>query len=96
LDILIDPTDLTANSIIITNPMYTGATPYDIETFLGSVPDEPSSLPQFGDEQPFPGSIRLVRATDIERMSFLVNLPTSQFNCKSEPNLCNRYGQKNY
>jgi len=82
---LINPTGLTSSSIIITNPMYTGATPYDIETFLGLVPDEPSTLPQFGDEQPFPGSIRLVRATDIERMSFLVNLPSSQFNVSQNP-----------
>lgn len=82
---LINPSGLTSNSIVITNTMYTGATPYDIETFMGSVPDEPSTLPQFGDEQPFPGSIRLVRATDIERMSFLINLPTSQFNVTQNP-----------
>jgi hypothetical protein len=34
---------------------------------------------QFGDEQPFPGSIRLVRASDIEEMNFLINLPSTQF-----------------
>jgi len=82
---LINATGLTTNSLVVTNSMYTGATPYDIESFLGNIPDEPSILPQFGDEQPFPGSIRLVRATDIERMSFLVNLPSTQFNVSQNP-----------
>jgi hypothetical protein len=68
----------------------TGGTLYDIESYLGLVPGESDSitepgLPQFGDEQPFPGSIRLVRATDIERMSFMVNLPSSQFTTTQNP-----------
>jgi hypothetical protein len=86
---LINPSNLIDNSIVITNSLYTGATPFDIETFLGNIPDEPSSLPQFGDEQPFPGSISLVRATDIERMSFLVNLPSTQFTVSQNPTYTN-------
>jgi hypothetical protein len=87
---LIDPLDITNISMKVTNAMYTGGTLYDIESYLGLVPDESDSitepgLPQFGDEQPFPGSIRLVRATDIERMSFMVNLPSSQFTTTQNP-----------
>jgi hypothetical protein len=43
------------------------------------------TLPQFGDEQPFPGSIRLVRATDIELMNFLINLPSNAFVTSQNP-----------
>ena len=43
------------------------------------------TLPQFGDEQPFPGSIRLVRATDIEQMNFLINLPSNAFVTSQNP-----------
>lgn len=87
---LIDPLDITGVSMKITNTMYTSGTIYDIEDYLGLVPDEADSvtepgLPQFGDEQPFPGSIRLVRATDIERMGFMVNLPASQFTTTQNP-----------
>ena len=82
---LINPTNLTNNSIVINSSLYNNAIPFDIETFLGNVPNEPSTLPQFGDEQPFPGSISLVRSTDIERMRFLVNLPSTQFNISQNP-----------
>ena len=44
-----------------------------------------TTQPQFGDEQPFPGSIRLVRATDIEEMNFLINLPCNQFDVTQNP-----------
>lgn len=86
---LINPSNLIDNSIVITNSLYTGATPFDIETYLGNIPDEPSSLPQFGDEQPFPGSVSLVRSTDIERMGFLVNLPSTQFTVSQNPTYTN-------
>lgn len=82
---LINPSNLINNSIVITNSLYSGATPFDIETYLGNIPDEPSSSPQFGDEQPFPGSVSMVRSSDIERMRFLVNLPPTQFNVSQNP-----------
>jgi hypothetical protein len=44
-----------------------------------------TTQPQFGDEQPFPGSVKLVRSTDIEEMRFLVNLPHSQFTNTQNP-----------
>lgn len=91
---LIDPTNIEDVSLVITKTMYDNGTPYDIETFLGSVPNEPSTLPQFGDEQPFPGSVRLVRATDIERMNFLVNLPPTQFVTSQNPTYVTGMGKR--
>lgn len=82
---LIDPVNMVDYSFTITKGLYDNATVYDLEDYLGAIPNEPSTEPQFGDEQPFPGSIRLVRATDIERMNFLVNLPESQFNTTQNP-----------
>jgi hypothetical protein len=87
---LIDPLDIMGVSMKITSTMFSNGTIYDIEDYLGLVPDESDSLvepglPQFGDEQPFSGSIRLIRATDIERMNFLVNLPPSQFTTTQNP-----------
>jgi hypothetical protein len=57
-----------------------GVTSYYLWNTTGS-----TTQPQFGDEQPFPGSVRLVRATDIEQMKFLVNLPPSQFTTTQNP-----------
>ena len=83
---LIDPTSLVDVSFIVDFDSYDNAPFYDIEEFLGNVPDENNTnLPQFGDEQPFPGSVRLVRATDIEKMNFMVNLPSSQFLTTQNP-----------
>ena len=67
---------------------------FDLENYLtingmvgdtNNIPNEPSSEPQFGDEQPFPGSIKLVRSTDIEEMRFLLNLPDTQFTETQNP-----------
>ena len=87
---LINPSSLVGKSFIVDFNTYDNAPIYDIESFMGLVPDESNSLvepglPQFGDEQPFPGSIKLVRATDIEKMNFMVNLPSSQFLTTQNP-----------
>lgn len=82
---LIDPSLITNTSMVVTKTMYDNGTIFDIEDYLGSVPDEPSTLPQFGDDQPFPGSVKFVRASDIEKMNFIVNLPTSQFTTTQNP-----------
>jgi hypothetical protein len=41
--------------------------------------------PYFGDEQPFPGSINAVRATEIQQLSFKVNLPADKFTTSVNP-----------
>jgi hypothetical protein len=84
----INPTSLLDKTFTIYYSGYTGSTNYfDLEdhmsglsvNYMSDTTLTGSTVPQFGDEQPFPGSIRLVRATDIEQMKFLVNLPSVQF-----------------
>jgi hypothetical protein len=83
---LINPTNLINHSFKVTYDMFENQTSiFDLEEYIGEIPNEPSNEPQFGDEQPFPGSIKLVRATDIEKMNFLINLPPSQFNVTQNP-----------
>jgi hypothetical protein len=83
---LINPTNLRNTSFTITYSGYTGGTFFDLENHMSGVTSDylwnttgTPTQPQFGDEQPFPGSVRLVRATDVEQMKFLVNLPSTQF-----------------
>lgn len=82
----INPTSLTGVSFTISYSGYTGATAFDFEDHMSGVTSDylwnttgPTTQPQFGDEQPFPGSVRLVRATDIEEMNMIINLPTGTF-----------------
>ena len=90
---LIDPVNMRDVSFIITGSDYQSATLFDLETYLKNDPSDTDYLgnvtstiePQFGDEQPFPGSIKLVRCTDIEEMRFLVNLPNTQFTSTQNP-----------
>jgi hypothetical protein len=91
---LIDPTNLRDNSFIITGSDISSADLFDLEDYLENTPTDseylgddtnPSSLPQFGDEQPFPGHVKLVRCSDIEEMRFLVNLPHSQWTTTQNP-----------
>jgi hypothetical protein len=71
---------------------YTGASYFDLETHMTGVTSDYMGQPlsvttaQFGDTQPFPGSVRLIRATDIEELNFLVNLPSTQFLSSQNPN----------
>jgi hypothetical protein len=76
---LLDPDNLTGVTFTINKTKYDSGVSFDIENFIGLVPNEPSTLPQFGDKQPFPGSVKLVRASDIVEMNFLINLPTGKF-----------------
>lgn len=83
----LDPTDLTGVTFTINKTKYDSGTAFDIEDFMGSIPNEPSTSPQFGDEQPFPGYVKLVRATDIEEMNFLINLPSGKFSTSQNPTI---------
>ena len=94
----IDPDYLRGLRFVITNTEYNSAPLYDIEDYLGNFPDNPTidhpiysgssylmTTPQFGDKQPFPGSIKLVRASDLAVMRFLVNLPSGTFESTQNP-----------
>jgi len=62
---------------------------YDIINFRDDFQNTVTPTTQFGDEQPFPGSIKFVRSTDIESMRFMVNLPSSQFTTTQNPTYAN-------
>jgi hypothetical protein len=81
----VDPTKLIDRNFIITKSDYDGNITnfFDLETHLGYAnymgDEQYTTQPQFGDEQPFPGSIKLVRATDIEELNFQVSLSSTEF-----------------
>ena len=90
---LLNKTGFTGTTFTITKTQYDAASSnkFDLEThfndiesnYLGTTGITTNS--QFGDEQPFPGSVRLVRATDIEEMNMLINLPSTQFITSQNP-----------
>lgn len=87
-DTYLDVTKLRTTPINITKTLYDNATFFDLETLMGSnyLGDAISnSITQFGEKAPFPGSVKLVRASTIEEMSFLVNLPSTQFLTTQNP-----------
>ena len=83
----INPTGLTGVSFTINYTSFNSASTFDLEDHMSGVTSNylndtelsGTTLPQFGDEQPFPGSIRFVRSSDIQQMNFLVNLPSGTF-----------------
>jgi len=84
----INPLDLRGTRFIISDYDYeTLGTTYYLEPYLGNFPDEPSgsSIPEFGDEQPFPGQIDIIRGYDIEVMRYLINLPDGYFDTTQNP-----------
>jgi hypothetical protein len=83
----LNPVNLRNVSFIVNFTKFDNGIPYLLNTYLGNnyIPNEPSTLPTFGDQQPFPGSVRNVRSSDIEVMNFLVNLPSTQFTETQNP-----------
>lgn len=85
----LDPSNIIGETFLINLDDYDNADLFDLETYMGTDYLNSTGLttnpPQFGDDQPFPGSVKLVRATDIEELNFLVNLPTGQFETTQNP-----------
>lgn len=85
----LNPSNIENISFIIRKDDYENAPFFNVEEYIaggnGYFVHEPSTDPKFGDEQPFPGSVRVVRASDIEVMDFLVNLPSTQFTETQNP-----------
>ena len=87
----INPSSLVNYTFTITKANYTSGTLFDLEDHMTGVTTNylgttgVTSNAKFGDEQPFPGSVRLVRATDIEEMNMLINLPSTQFTTSQNP-----------
>ena len=91
----IDPSNIIGKTFIINNELYESENIefFDLEEYKGfnylntieNFNNSTNNISPFGDEQPFPGSIRLIRSTDIEELNFLVNLPTGQFETTQNP-----------
>ena len=80
----IDPADLQGTRFIISDYDYeTLGSLYSAEAYIGIPPL--SSTPYFGDEEPFPGSVSVIRATDVEVMRYLINLPDGYFDTTQNP-----------
>ena len=73
---IIDPENLKNTRFIITHEDYNNADIYS-KTY-------PDSL-KFNGDQPFPGSIKIKRATDMEVMSYMINLPPDDFITTQNP-----------
>lgn len=90
---LIGVSGFTGKTFTITKTQYDAASSnkFDLETHLNDLQSNylgtinVSTSAEFGDEQPFPGSIKLVRASDIEQMNFLINLPIGTFVTTQNP-----------
>lgn len=77
--------NLTGKTFTINYNSYTGGTLFNLGTHLDNVTLTGTTESYFGDEQYFPGSIKLVRASDIEVLNFLVNLPSGKFESSQNP-----------
>ncbi len=88
---LINPDSLEGNTFTIKYSAYTGASIFDLENHMSGLTSDyllsttGTTEPQFGDEQPFPGSVRVVRASDLEVMNFQINLPSGTFTKSQNP-----------
>jgi len=85
----INPDELRGTRFIITDAAYDNAPFYDLEEYLGEFPNQPFSgqttEPEFGDNQTFTGNVKLTRATDLEIMNYLINLPSTDFMTTQNP-----------
>lgn len=85
----INPTGLTGTTFTLTFEQIDPSNPiinyqFNLDEIMGTNYTSLTNT-QFGEEQTFPGSVRLVRASDIESMNFLVNLPSTQFTETQNP-----------
>jgi hypothetical protein len=70
----------------INNTNYTNSSSFSLSSYVTGTDYTSTSGPYFGDEHAFPGSIRVVRATDFEEMNFKINLPSGKFTQSQQPN----------
>jgi hypothetical protein len=81
---LIGQSSLSGQTFTLNQTDYATGTPFILSNHMDEDFSQ-SSGPYFGDEQPFPGSINAVRATEIQQLSFKVNLPVDKFTTSVNP-----------
>ena len=82
-DSLISPSSVTGLTFTINNTNYTAASNFVLSGHTGQ--SYSGVTTQFGNEQPFAGSVKLTRESRIEEMNFLVNLPSGKFATSQNP-----------
>lgn len=82
-DSLISPASVTGLTFTINNTNYTAASNFVLSGHTGQ--SYSGVTTQFGNEQPFAGSVKLTRESRIEEMNFLVNLPSGKFATSQNP-----------
>jgi hypothetical protein len=76
---LIESSQLSNNTFTINQSNVSSATgSFNLGNFMTSN-FTGTTGPYFGDEQPFPGSVNVVRGTEIQRLKFRTNLPSNKF-----------------
>jgi len=91
-DSLISPSSVTGLTFTINNTNYTAASTFTLSGHTGQ--SYSGATTQFGDEQPFAGSVKLTRESKIEEMNFLVNLPSGKFATSQNPTFVSGYQPK--
>lgn len=76
---------LTGTTFTINKTKFDSGSTFNLGSHLDNISLTGTTGAFFGDEQPFPGSVKLVRATDVEVLNFLVNLPTGKFSSSQNP-----------
>lgn len=74
----------TGHTFTINETKYQAASSFSLSTYTGEN-YALTSGPYFGDETTYPGTVSVVRSTDIEEMKFLVNLPSGKFTASQNP-----------
>lgn len=81
----ITPSSLNGHTVTITRAEYDSASG-NLFSMSGHTGQSYSGVQgQFGDRQPFAGSIKVTRESTIEEMKFLINLPNGKFNISQNP-----------
>jgi hypothetical protein len=79
----ITPSSMTGLTITLSASDYNYGTTFVLGDHTGQSYSGTTS--QFGDEQPFAGSVKVTRSSSIEEMNFLVNLPSGKFATSQNP-----------
>lgn len=81
----IDPADLEASAFLINNNLYTGASTYDLTTYLTLPLLAEDSKLQFGDEVFFFGNLDAEIVASAYKSTFLFSAPATMFNKSYNP-----------
>lgn len=82
---IINPTNMIDNNFIITRDLLNSGSLFDLNDYMNTETTDVNNPVLFGAEQPFTGSIKLTRCSDIKRMRYLINLPSTQFLVSQNP-----------